>query len=59
MLERFPAPLVIGDSVPYLLADEWAAVGAAEGPSVVVRAAVGCRQSADERDQGRTDTAAV
>ena len=51
--------LVIGDSVPYLLVDEWAEVGAAEGTSVVVRAAVGCRQSADERDQGRTDTAAV
>jgi hypothetical protein len=51
--------LVIGDSVPYLLADEWDALSADTGVSVVVRAAVGCRQSPDERDQGRSDTAAV
>ncbi len=51
--------LVIGDSVPYLLAGEWEALSADTGVSVVVRAAVGCRQSPDERDQGRSDTAAV
>lgn len=49
--------LVIGDSVPFHLADAWTTEGSRRGIVVAVRAAPGCRPSPTIDDQLRNDTA--